>query len=64
MEHINLENLPSQALKELKVFYEYLLYKYKKNDSLNSNDTQKELDNLSWKMGEKLYKHRDDLYER
>ena len=54
----------TQALEELKAFYDYLLYKYKKNDSLNSNDTQKELTNLNWKMGDKLYKHRDNLYKR
>jgi hypothetical protein len=64
MINIDLKNLPSQAIEELQSFYEYLLYKYKKNNSPHFPDVQTELHDLSWKMGEKLYKHRDDLYER
>jgi len=30
MENINFEDLPSKALEELKVFYDYLMNKYKK----------------------------------
>jgi hypothetical protein len=62
---IDFDNLPDEAKRELSNFYEYLVYKYgEKKKKADSNDVITSIEELSWEMGEKLYKSRDELYER
>jgi len=61
---IDFENLPEEAIKELYNFYEYIIYKYGRKKKVNLNEIMKNIDKLSWQMGEKLYKTRDELHER
>ena len=61
---IDFENLPEEAIKELYNFYEYIIYKYGREKKVNLNEIMKNIDKLSWQMGEKLYKTRDELHER
>ncbi len=62
---LDFKNLPDEAIAELKHFYEYLLHKYtgRKKTALKK-DIVKNVEKLSWSMGAKLYKHRDELHER
>ncbi len=57
--------LPNEAKKELLKYYEFLLYKYREEKSgIFMNDIAQRIEKLSWEMGGKLYKSRDELYER
>ena len=65
MEILNMDGLPEEAKKELIEHYNILKTKYKKNKKYSKIDEiLKEIENLSWDMGEKLYKTREELYER
>ncbi len=61
---INVNNLPDEAKKELGYFYNYLLFKYKGKKQERKKDILASVEKLSWRMGSKLYRHRDELYER
>ena len=62
---INFKNLSDEAIDELVHFYEYLIHKYKrKKKKLSETNILKDVEKMSWGMGEKLYKSRDELYER
>ena len=45
-------------------FYEFLVDKYKKHLVKDTNKIDKELEELSWEMGQKLYSSREEFYER
>ena len=61
---LDFEILPKEAKKELLDFYEFLVDKYKKHLAKDTNKIDKELEELSWEMGQKLYSSREELYER
>lgn len=61
---LDFEILPKEARKELLDFYEFLVDKYKKHLVKDTNKIDKELEELSWEMGQKLYSSREELYER
>jgi hypothetical protein len=61
---LDFEMLPKEARKELLDFYEFLVDKYKKHLVKDTNEIDKELEELSWEMGQKLYSSREELYER
>lgn len=61
---LDFEMLPKEARKELLDFYEFLVDKYKKHLVKDTNKIDKELEELSWEMGQKLYSSREELYER
>lgn len=61
---LDFEILPKEARKELFDFYEFLVDKYKKHLVKDTNKIDKDLEELSWKMGRKLYSSREELYER
>ena len=61
---LDFEILPKEARKELLDFYEFLVDKYKKHLAKDTNKIDKELEELSWEMGQKLYSSREELYER
>ena len=63
-EELDFEILPKEARKELLHFYEFLVDKYKKHlvKDTNKIDIDKELEELSWEMGQKLYSSREELY--
>jgi len=64
-EQLDLEKLPEEARKELLDFYEFLVNKHKKQtEKKNRNILDKEIEELSWEMGQKLYKNRGELHER
>jgi hypothetical protein len=56
--------LPKEARKELLDFYEFLLNKYKKHLMKDTDKIDKDVEELSWEMGQKLYSSREELYER
>ena len=66
METLNLDLLPDEAKKELIEHYNLLKSKYFEKGELQpdkiSNISQ-EIDKLSWRTEEKLFKSREDLYE-
>ncbi|TRZ87707.1 MAG: hypothetical protein D4R88_09020 [Methanosarcinales archaeon] len=61
---LDVEMLPKEARKELLDFYEFLLNKYKKHLMKDTDKVDKEVEELSWEMGQKLYSSREELYER
>lgn len=61
---LDFEMLPKEARKELLDFYEFLLNKYKKHLIKDKNKVNKDVEELSWEMGQKLYSSREELYER
>ena len=61
---LDFEILPKEAKKELLDFYEFLVDKYKKHLAKDTNKIDKELEELSWEMGQKLYSSREEFYER
>jgi hypothetical protein len=61
---LDFEMLPKEARKELLDFYEFLLNKYKKHLMKDINKVDKDIEELSWEMGQKLYSTREELYER
>jgi hypothetical protein len=61
---LDFEMLPKEARKELLDFYEFLLNKYKKHLMKDINKVDKDVEELSWEMGQKLYSSREELYER
>jgi hypothetical protein len=61
---LDFEMLPKEARKELLDFYEFLLNKYKKDLMKDINKVDKDIEELSWEMGQKLYSTREELYER
>lgn len=61
---LDFEMLPKEARKELLDFYEFLLNKYKKHLMKDINKVDKDIEELSWEMGQKLYSSREELYER
>ena len=61
---LDFEILPKEARKELLDFYEFLVDKYKKHLVKDTNKIGKELEELSWEMGQKLYSSREEFYER
>lgn len=61
---LDVEMLPKEARKELLDFYEFLLNKYKKHLMKDTDKVDKEVEELSWGMGQKLYSSREELYER
>ena len=62
---IDFKNLPNEAIDELYRFYEYLIHKYKKRKKkVHKENILKNVEKMSWDMGKKLYKSRDELYER
>ena len=61
---LDFELLPKEARKELLDFYEFLLNKYKKHLMKDINKVDKDIEELSWEMGQKLYSTREELYER
>ncbi len=62
---INFKNLPNEAIDELYRFYEYLIHKYKRRKKkVHKENILKDVEKMSWDMGKKLYKSRDELYER
>lgn len=61
---LDFEMLPKEARKELLDFYEFLVDKYKKHLVKDTNKIDKELEELSWEMGQKLYGSREELYEK
>jgi hypothetical protein len=61
---INLESLPEEARQELYIYYEFLRYKYNTDtDKTEVANVIKNIEDLSWDMGERFYKTRADLYE-
>jgi len=63
-EKINLETLPEEARQELYIYYEFLRYKYNTDtDKAEVANVIKNIEDLSWEMGERFYKTRADLYE-
>ena len=62
---IDFKNLPNEAMDELYRFYEYLIHKYKRRKKkVHKKNILKNVEEMSWDMGKKLYKSRDELYER
>lgn len=62
---INFKNLPDDAINELIQFYDYLIHKYKrKKKKISETNILRNIDKMSWNMGKKLYKSREELYER
>jgi len=62
---INFKNLPDDATNELTQFYNYLIHKYKKKKKkISGTNILRDVDKMSWNMGKKLYKSREELYER
>ena len=63
---IDLNRLPEPVRKELLDFYEFLLLKYslQKNEPDAGVDFGSFIETQGWSMGAKLYRTRDDLYER
>jgi len=62
---INFKNLPDDAINELTQFYNYLIHKYKKKKKkISGTNILRDVDKMSWNMGKKLYKSREELYER
>jgi len=62
---INIKNLPDDAINELTQFYNYLIHKYKKKKKkISGTNILRDVDKMSWNMGKKLYKSREELYER
>lgn len=61
---LDVEMLPKEARKELLDFYEFLLNKYKKHLMKDTDKIDKDVEELSWEMGQKLYSSREELYER
>ncbi|MBA4417874.1 MAG: hypothetical protein C0392_08190 [Syntrophus sp. (in: bacteria)] len=61
---IDLETLPEEARQELYIYYEFLRYKYNiDTDKAEVANIVKNIEDLSWEMGEKFYKTRAELYE-
>ncbi len=62
---INFNKLPAEAKEELQYFYNFLLYKYRgKRKKIQRVSLARAVEKLSWKMGERLFTSRDELYER
>ena len=62
---IDFKNLPNEAIDELYRFYEYLIHKYKRRKKkVQKENILNNVEKMSWDMGKKLYKSRDELYER
>jgi len=62
---INFKNLPDDAINELTQFYNYLIHKYKKKKrKISGTNILRDVDKMSWDMGKKLYKSREELHER
>ena len=61
---LDFEMLPKEARKKLLDFYEFLVDKYKKHLMKDRDMVDKELEELSWEMGQKLCSSREELYER
>lgn len=62
---IDFKNLPNEAIDELYRFYEYLIHKYKRRKKkVHKENILKNVEKMRWDMGKKLYKSRDELYER
>lgn len=64
-ETLHFKGLSGEAKKELLKYYEFLLFKYREEKpGMFIDDIVQRIEKLSWKMGRKLYKSRDELYER
>ncbi|MDQ7032749.1 MAG: hypothetical protein Q9M37_08585, partial [Desulfonauticus sp.] len=61
---LDFEMLPKEARKQLLDFYEFLANKYKKHLVKDTTKIDKEVEELSWTMGQRLYSGREELYER
>ncbi|MCL4457904.1 MAG: DUF2281 domain-containing protein [Nitrospirae bacterium] len=62
---INFNKLPAEAKEELQHFYDFLVYKYRgKRKKIQRVSLGRTVEKLSWKMGERLFTSRDELYER
>jgi hypothetical protein len=61
----DINTLPENAVTELMLFYEFLIHKYGKQESaMRTRNIPEAIEKLSWDMGGKLFRNRDELYER
>lgn len=66
LKEFDLEILPEEARRELLDFYNYLVDRYKDRlrQRIDVDKIARDIEKLSWEMGDKLYSSRGELHER